>query len=63
MFEWIAERPTAATCDICGSRYSWDMSAEAARFPDIERTIENALDGTPDSPLTPQDIQRRRMVR
>jgi len=34
------------------------MISEAARFPDIERTIANALDGTRDSPLTPQDIQK-----
>ena len=33
------------------------MIAEAARFPDIERTIENALDGISDNPLTPQDIE------
>jgi ribosome inactivating protein len=33
------------------------MISEAARFFDIERTIANALDGSPDTPLTPQMIQ------
>jgi ribosome inactivating protein len=33
------------------------MISEAARFPEIEQTIANALDGTPDSPLKPEKIQ------
>jgi hypothetical protein len=34
------------------------MISEAARFPEIEQTIANALDGTRDSPLKPEDIQK-----
>lgn len=33
------------------------MISEAARFFDIERTIANALNGAPDTPLTPPMIQ------